>query len=101
MSAVEVIERAIEIIVERGWCQRKLVDDDGRVCASEALRLAMLIYPQPMVAVRVAVRLRRAAGFGRSAGVLVDWNDHPGRTVENVVSTLKRAAAGGRLCPSP
>jgi hypothetical protein len=97
MTDVEVIEKAIGIIDERGWCQHMEEDDDGRVCLNRALDLAMPI--RPLSSARVRMRVRRAVSLDPSVlgSLLSVWNDEPGRTVEDVVLALKHAAAGERL----
>ncbi len=68
-TATELVERAIEIINERGWCQHTEVDEDGRVCLDEALGLAMSTYPKAIVDAMVDAWDLQAAGHD------ADWND--------------------------
>ncbi len=104
MNEVEIIERAIDIIVERGWCQRRMDDERGRACLTYALHLAS---PSALRSVRaialVAATLEpdllplNPKGFDGRRIALQEWNDEPGRTVEDVVLALKHAAAGETL----
>jgi hypothetical protein len=104
-TEVEIIERVIEIIHERDWCQRTLMDDDGRVCLDMAMTLAMPVHQPftpgfvvaPMVAQMVRRRVCQAVGLNPYGETLSEWNDWPGRTVEEVVLALKRAVAGERI----
>lgn len=36
-TASEVVEDAIELLDERGWCQNQTITNDGRICVGEAL----------------------------------------------------------------
>jgi hypothetical protein len=81
----KVLMRAAEIVRERGWCQLDYEDDQGRVCAAGALYAASG-DEWPYVAMG---RRRLAASLGRAVET---WNDVPGRTKEEVIEALERAA---------
>ena len=89
------LRRAVAVIGQRGWCQRDIEDDDGRVCLVGALRLACGIPATPNwwgelkpLAELVDV-VGRAVG---SRGNLGWWNDRPDRTAGQVVAMLGSAA---------
>lgn len=41
MGMVEILEKAIIVLDERGWCRNTFVDGKGRVCAIGAIRLVI------------------------------------------------------------
>jgi len=82
------VERAVELLDERGWCQGTLVDSDGRMCALGAVGLAQKERGHP-----------RSIGDTLYLGYLVDmtngvasYNDAPGRTKEEVQDLLMAVA---------
>jgi hypothetical protein len=78
-----VLEAAALEIEVRGWCQRKLVDDAGRVCALWAISKAA---PEALV----------GNVWGNDVAVLklvVAFNDDPGRTAGEVTFVLRWRAA--------
>ena len=74
---------AFEVIQERGWIQFAYSSPDG-VCLSQALTQA---YPIWLQYAHAHWKLRKLLG-----GVgLVEWNDYPGRTQEEVLAILQEA----------
>ena len=97
MTAEEVLAKAADI-VEQGWCQHQLEDSHGNHCALGALikaseaevnSLACLSDPAYLGAYRAA--LRELGGDDWRKVDLVSWNNTPGRTPEEVSSTLRNA----------
>jgi len=78
------LERAANLIRERGWVQGHFKTDDGAVCISTAIYLAA--GPEGIdAAVRSVQRKLLARGWqlGPTA-----WNDRAGRTKEDVLALL-------------
>lgn len=87
-TAADVLNAAADLIEENGWCQGWSEDSLGRHCTLGAV--AAVGKPEPAEVITNAVEhLRRATGV---VGV-ASWNDEDGRTKEEVVETLRKAAA--------
>lgn len=80
----QMLLRAADYIEEHGWCQHKLKDDEGRVCLLGA------IWKVDGEGLNFMPRVDRAAGV--DAGGLISWNNALGRTKQEVVDVLRRAA---------
>jgi len=92
------ILRAVDYIIQHGWCQNELASNDGRVCLQGALIETdpnnSVIAPQRTIAFLDANRrIRRAIGNGLYSH---DWNDVPIRTKEDVIAKLREAAYLGK-----
>lgn len=106
-----ILRRASDILGERGWCQGLMEDAQGRVCAMGAFAAALdeaILMPLDAEQEEFASALDRRAdihiefvkAFARAAGLHYDsnsnpipeWNDRTGRSVEDVVLAMKRAA---------
>lgn len=87
-----ILLRAIEILDERGWCQNFFEDEQGRVCTIGAVAHAtrdisgQFDDDKTLEIVRVV-----SCHLGC---VTYIWNDHPGRTVEEVKAALREAVNG-------
>jgi len=94
MTAEEVLAKAADI-VEQGWCQHQLQDLKGNYCVLGALMVASgqgigcLSDPAYLGAYRAA--LKELGGEEWRKVDLVHWNNTPGRTPEEVSSTLRNA----------
>ncbi len=111
-----LLRRAADVITERGWLQRDFISHSGQVCLVGAMRLAAAghagIDPDKVFAAahgdrevwpeenRYALKhtfdesVRLVAA--RVGGKLIhEWNDEPGRTSDEVVALLRRAAEDG------
>lgn len=98
------LERAADLIEERGWCRGRFRDDAGRICIDFALVTADLINN---------ARARRyVLDELRSRGVrcndLALWNDFHAGDSDDVVDLLRhaakrwnRAAASSDHAPTP
>lgn len=92
MASDTVCGKAIRQIEVRGWCQEHAIDSDGRVCIEQAINMSVrdtmdrdvTIYRvrQPMLE-----HLARTEHY--PGDMLMDWNDAPGRTVDQVLGLLK------------
>jgi hypothetical protein len=95
----EVLDKAADYIDEHGWCQKAMVDNDGRVCAIGAIRAAVCMEEGVMMpwvstghqALTAATHLAEAAYDG-----LDYWNDAEGRTQFDVTNLLRKAAEAER-----
>jgi hypothetical protein len=87
----EMLEAA-RILRELGWFHDgDYVSDKGEVCILAAASLAM--YDDEVPITSEAMHLSKLLGFDSwvDAG---DWNDHPDRTLSEVLERLERAAWG-------
>lgn len=93
-DVAKVLETAAEVINERGWCQGIYRKDSGEVCAIGALvtadcrlELGGQAYPRAVGAVSGA-----AHRLDPEVMSVVEWNDRPGRTKDEVVQLLRDTA---------
>jgi hypothetical protein len=95
VQTIADLRTAADLLDERGWLQGAAVHRDGRLCAWRAIRLAVgEPIGSPMVT-RLAPRRNRALeALYRHLGHqgIIDWNDTPGRTADEVKATLRGAA---------
>lgn len=111
----EVLERAAEVLAERGWCKGTLENHAGNVCANGALMHAMFgkasanLYewaeedgaqlmnlgienmPRYSLFKEASVMLSQAAELVSWISI-PDWNDNSSTTGEDVMLAFKRAA---------
>ena len=79
------LERAADLIRERGWVQGHFGTEDGAVCISTAIYLA--IGPTDIdAAVQSVHRELQLRGWQHG---LIAWNDVDGRTLEDVLELLE------------
>ncbi len=71
--------RAAAARVRKGWCQGRMSDATGNVCAYSAIKA-------------VDVAGCGHALWGRIHGPITEWNDRHGQTAENVAATMEQAA---------
>lgn len=95
----EVLEEAIGILQEKGWCQ-KAGTRDGRVCVSVAISRAVFGEGTEKDAGRnhVNTTLKKLCrGSANAVNAITGyssipvWNDLSGRTYEDVMLTMKKA----------
>ena len=91
----QVFARAAEI-VERGWCQHRAVIRTGplsQYCLVGALSIATLEVspkrPLNLSDILGSILAMQSPSFGES---LIEWNDNPRRTQQEVVDLLRDAA---------
>lgn len=88
----QVLRKAAKIIEKRGWIQKKLVDDEGRVCAVGALTCVAKedFISRGTATTKLIEHLN--AGKGMNLIGIPYWNDQPGRTKQEVIATLLEVA---------
>lgn len=84
---------AAEALRRDGWCQGYLHDPYGGHCLLGAIDIARrrVVIADPGLLLRMMERLSAHLPPGDR---IMRWNDAPGRTVEEVISVLERAAYG-------
>lgn len=91
-TPAQILRDAAELIRTRGWCQGEY-EIDGCLCIFGAVHVALGREPD---GIGFTTADRQIADALRSAtGVVIvpDWNDAPGRTAEQVIAAIERAAA--------
>jgi hypothetical protein len=102
----EALLWAARLLDAEGWCQRESIDGEGRRCVTQALSEQIGLRVEDVDASIWARRSQlwrdtlraliaepeMAAGVG-TVSRLIDWNDAPGRTQDDVVSLLRRVAS--------
>lgn len=95
MSPSEVLNAAADLLEAEGWLQNIWGDPDrGPRCAMGALMDVTPAEEWPQQ--RDAEQTLRTLIGAR----VTEWNDQPGQTAENVIATLREAAAVGSGSPS-
>ncbi len=80
---VKVLERARQLLIDKGWCQGKYKNFDGQYCSLGAIN-----------AVTKSNKLQEEARKilkGVLPIQISNWNDAPGRTKQQVLGAFKRA----------
>lgn len=107
MNTADILDKAADLIEERGWHQGDYVGPTGCLCPYGAMYLAVGITPAgrgntndwpgwtPDRGGPFLDAARWLARYLRGRAVSV-WNDAEGRTKEEVVSTLRAAAQAAR-----
>ncbi len=92
-TAEWVLREAAETLELVGWCQGILTNDRGQYCAAGAIRRAVNEgnYQNEGAAVTACVSAVETleAEVGQT---IVDWNDTPGRTSDEVIAAMRYAA---------
>lgn len=91
MTIPEILRAAAERIRTGGWCQGRLGDCDGPVCALGAIKVAMGGHPLGALGDTGRAALK-AVNETVGADSLVLWNDAPGRTAEQVIEAFEATA---------
>jgi len=105
LTLPEVFRRAVEVLEAHGWTQGTYRSSSGCLCATGALAAALggqIVEPdddeqETLFADREHERLWSDAclAAGEAVGVgrhIVDWNDRPGRTADEVKALFLRLA---------
>ncbi len=108
MGVADDLDKAADVITERGWCQGEPQDASGQLCAIGAINIAVLGRAS-VVADGVAYDgYAKLDSSQRGALVahemlratieteIVSWNDDEGRTKGEVVAALRAAAKKAR-----
>lgn len=83
-NSVEQIDRAMATLEKKGWAQGDYqIGADGPVCSMGALRYDQRVWVKTLGYV--------AEAMGVAVEEIDDWNDQPGRTVEEVKAAFRRA----------
>ncbi len=117
MNELEVLESAIKILNEHGWCQGNYEAPDGKVCAEGALIKAILgnstnpmdlsvctssLYSNGIVQwnlyTRTICALRDHADENWECGSLFEYNDNPATTAEDIQLLFKRTIEDLKSC---
>jgi hypothetical protein len=85
LSVADTLDRAADVIEERGWCRNAFVDDSGHVCTHQALFLA----GEPF---ETAQAFRRAIGEAS----ITHWNDQVALDQADVVNHLRKVSEMAR-----
>lgn len=86
VTPADVLDAAADLLDRDGWCQGYDKDDDGRYCARGATKAAASSDTLVGAGARIALTQRLPTHN------IPAWNDTPGRTQEEVTSTLRRVA---------
>lgn len=94
-EVAEVLEKAHDELLVRGWSKGRGVDKEGRVCALVALGAAL--HPElstDQILCRPFDNATEAAGIvlRDSVGCIPAWNDAPERTIDDVLDAFRHAA---------
>lgn len=95
-EAAKILTQAIDLLRTHGWTQGHNVDEAGRMCTIGAICVsttricnrAANRYPALATAIRAVVT---ELGTELGTEYIADWNDHPERTVEDVITLLEHA----------
>lgn len=106
MTVEKTLELAADILDTTGWCQNRGYHD-GKRCVSSAIGAAAIeltsgerwadFQGMAYTVMLHTVRDAHKAVYRVTGDELAAWNDTPGRTVEEVVATLRKAAARARI----
>jgi len=92
MNVSDVLNKAADLIEERGWAQGAYENASGGLCVLGAIRKAADLDPPMIIA---GVSLDAACAFNRHIGadnLVGDWNDAEGRTSGEVVAIFRAVA---------
>lgn len=111
LDAADNLDAAVKVIETRNWCQGHFIDRGGRVCADAAIVAAADEGHKygnrwnPTVTVnelvnwiietndaRVALPPCKCGTANCNKGIVWAWNDQQGRTKDDVVNGLQKAA---------
>lgn len=86
--------RAAEYIRHNGWCQGG-VQAGARVCLVGSLYIGLGLKVSGCNILKIEPLLQKVQNVAEAHGIcnLAEWNDAPGRTKEEVIALLEKAAA--------
>jgi len=87
---IEILAGAIDVLIERGWCQGHGADERGRYCIYGALAIAADhgdASSRALVGAKLAVHATLGAD-GQDPSI-IQFNDEPGRTKAGVIALLR------------
>jgi hypothetical protein len=85
-----VLDRAADLIEERGWIQGRCKDETG-ICALHAIDLATPDDDDDEMYWHTSEAVWQRVGWN-----ITGWNDAPGRTAAEVIAALRAAAESER-----
>jgi hypothetical protein len=88
----QVLLDAADFIDRTGWCQNRLCDDQGRVCAAEALMSVAYAAHDVETCAGAMARLSNFITSGKHSLAVVKWNDDNGRTAAEVTRAMRACA---------
>lgn len=93
INPADVLREAARILERDGWCRGVTQDITGRYCTTGALGKAALVLSSDD-RVFPSTYLAPCLSLARFLGVdtIVDWNDRPERTAEEVIRSLRACA---------
>ena len=113
IEAAQTLEKGAAILEERGWCQGTNLDEANRLCVFGALAVAMdqdasddydgITWTGPKAPAMnqamvgsmldvIGTPLDVEINDQAASGISSRWNDMPGRTAEEVTTTMRSAA---------
>lgn len=87
MTDAEILQKARDILSQRGWCQKKPTDAKGHVCAITALEEAYEWAQTRSIGAYQALR----DVLPRNSHFVSVYNDSPKRTMEEVLTLYDHA----------
>lgn len=96
---MNIFDKAADILEANGWCKGELEDDQGRRCAYGALEAAAdhsggtdgdIVAAEELADARLVDSGR--AERGGSGFILIDWNNAPETTGEDVIRLFRELA---------
>lgn len=87
----KVLLGAAQVIRERGWCQKALVDGGGRLCVMGAILAVDTGDPEGDWGDVSNAAMDRLYGYLDKQPPMI-WNNAPERTAEEVIHALEAAA---------
>ncbi len=82
-----ILLKAADILREYGWCQDAIEHPDGRRCALGAIAMAARV-----LGLKEYFHAERAMEKMLPNETVPSWNDAPGRTAEEVIEAMEKAA---------
>ena len=83
-----------EYIEEHGWCQNQVRDKKGQVCVAGAMHFSRNNLREGNNWSEAKARITKVTGCECN---IVQWNNTPGRTKEEVINKLREAAYLGQI----
>lgn len=92
MTTSETLERALQLMEERGWTQG-IHEDEYGICAARATYMAVTEYASWRGGgLADYMRALKAIQFETGSPNIALWNDNPERTFDQVKEVFRRAA---------
>ena len=91
MTPQEVLLGAADYLEEHGWCQGVMKDKQGRCCANGAM-FEVSVRGAPEEPKEYFFEAQELLMDYTGTRTVSNWNDAEDRTVEEVVSTLRKVA---------